>query len=278
DRGADATEGGRDLRVPIGQIRPAKYQARMNFTEGTTEGLADSIRQHGVLEPLLVRATNGGYEIIAGERRLHAAKRAGLEDVPVRVLRATDAEAEIWSIIENVQRENLSAWEEAQAVSEIRRRRTARGEATSGAAIASAFSWSEAKCSERCAISERITPEVRERAGTTPADLCGLSKAVLLRAAQADAVEARADILRDAVRPPGGDSGMTPENKGRPPSAPAGLYSLREAANGITTIRIDPSRTRLEETEQAIGDLTRILGLLRGRSRDSAEAAREVVA
>ncbi len=273
----DATEDGRDLRVSIDRIRPAAYQARKHFSEEGIDELADSIGQHGVLEPLLVRWKDGGYELIAGERRLRAAERAELEEVPVRVRRATDAQAEIWSIVENVQREDISAWEEAEAFVEIRLRRKARGEATSGAAVSRAFGWSEAKGSERFRIIQDITPEVWHRARVTSADLCGLSKAVLLRAAQADTVEARADILRAAVHPPdGGSGGIARKKKRGPPSAPAGAYSMKESANGVTTIRIKVGRMTSQLQQQAASDLEDMLARLRGASSASASSAPEV--
>ncbi len=271
--GAEDAAEGHYRNVPIDRIQPADYQARRSFTEESLDALAESIRLHGVLEPLLVRRANGAFELIAGERRLRAAERAELDAVPVRVLRATDAEAEIWSIVENMERENISAWEEAEGIAEIRARRLNRGEDASGTVIAELFGWSAAKCSERHTIAACITSQVMDRAGVTTADLCRLSKAVLLRAAQAGTVEARADLLRDAVRPRDeGSGGVTPK-KARPPGTPAGNYSLKRAANGIVTIRVDPGRMGHEETRQAITEIRAILDMLEKRSRHFGDAA-----
>jgi ParB family chromosome partitioning protein len=90
-------------------------QPRSHFDEGSLEGLADSIRSHGIVQPLLVRRQGEGYELIAGERRWRAAKLAGLTKVPVVVRDVPDKDLLEIALIENIQRENLNAIEEAQA-------------------------------------------------------------------------------------------------------------------------------------------------------------------
>jgi ParB family chromosome partitioning protein len=102
-------------RVPISEIRPNPDQPRRHFEEGPLETLAASIRRRGLLQPLLVRRVSGGYELIAGERRLRAAERAGLDVVPVVVREADPRERLELALIENVQRENLTPLEEAEA-------------------------------------------------------------------------------------------------------------------------------------------------------------------
>lgn len=100
----------------IEKIRPNPYQPRIEFPIEDMAELSDSITTHGILQPLLVRmAQDGFYEIIAGERRFRAAKMAGLETVPVVVRNIQDKEMLELSIIENIQRENLNAMEEAEA-------------------------------------------------------------------------------------------------------------------------------------------------------------------
>lgn len=103
--------------ISVDKIRPNRAQPRKNFDEAALEELAESIRYYGVLQPLLVRALpeNGEYELIAGERRLRAAKLAGLHTVPVLVRKYTLEEMTEIALIENVQRENLNAVEEARA-------------------------------------------------------------------------------------------------------------------------------------------------------------------
>jgi ParB family chromosome partitioning protein len=90
-------------------------QPRTHFDEGSLEGLADSIRSHGIVQPLLVRRHGEGYELIAGERRWRAAKLAGLTKVPVIVRDVPDKDLLEIALIENIQRENLNAIEEAHA-------------------------------------------------------------------------------------------------------------------------------------------------------------------
>ena len=108
-------EGGEALRVPIDQIRPNPHQPRATFSEQQIEELADSIREKGVLQALLVRRVGGHFELIAGERRLRAAQRAGLTHLPVTLREADDRESLELALIENLQRENLNPVEEARA-------------------------------------------------------------------------------------------------------------------------------------------------------------------
>jgi ParB family chromosome partitioning protein len=100
---------------PVGEIAPNRYQPRTEFNAEELERLQDSISQQGVLQPLLVRHMDGAYELIAGERRLRAARAAQLSHVPVVVKDLTDEQILEVSIIENIQRANLNVLEEAEA-------------------------------------------------------------------------------------------------------------------------------------------------------------------
>ena len=101
---------------PIDQIVPNKNQPRKQFLENEIKDLADSIKQNGLLQPILTRKLeNGKYEIVAGERRYRASKKAGLKEIPVFVKNLSDKDVLILSIIENVQREDLTPIEEAKA-------------------------------------------------------------------------------------------------------------------------------------------------------------------
>ncbi len=99
----------------IDLIRPNRFQPRATFSEEDLQELADSIKTQGVLQPLLVRKDDAGYELIAGERRLRASKRAGLTQVPVVIKRVTDDKLLEMSLVENIQREDLNPIEEAEA-------------------------------------------------------------------------------------------------------------------------------------------------------------------
>jgi ParB family chromosome partitioning protein len=103
------------VQCDIHSIRPNPFQPRREFSGTELSELASSIEQQGVLQPLLVRRSNGGYELIAGERRLRAAKLAGLQQVPVVIKDVADTKVLEMSIIENIQREDLNPLEEAEA-------------------------------------------------------------------------------------------------------------------------------------------------------------------
>lgn len=104
-----------ELKVKISEVEPNREQPRKNFDEDALEELSESIRQFGVLQPLLVQKRADYYEIIAGERRWRAAKLAGLKEIPVIVKDFTEKEIVEISLIENIQRENLNPIEEAVA-------------------------------------------------------------------------------------------------------------------------------------------------------------------
>ncbi len=104
-----------EMKVKISKVGPNKEQPRKQFDEDALMELADSIKQFGVIQPIIVQEKNGFYEIIAGERRWRAAKLAGLKEVPVIVKDYTDLEIVEISLIENIQRENLNPIEEALA-------------------------------------------------------------------------------------------------------------------------------------------------------------------
>jgi ParB family chromosome partitioning protein len=126
-RGLDALLGGDSapprealLTLPVGRIRPGKYQPRTRMDQQALAELAASIRAQGLMQPLLVRAVDrDSYELIAGERRWRAAQMAGLAEVPALVREVPDEAALALSLIENIQREDLNAMEEAAGVQRL---------------------------------------------------------------------------------------------------------------------------------------------------------------
>lgn len=119
DNGSDSAEGASTLR--ISEVEPNKGQPRKQFDKEALQQLADSISEHGVIQPLIVRSMpSGGYQIIAGERRWRAAKMAGLSEIPV-VIRddLTEEQSMQIAMIENLQRENLNPIEEALGYKEL---------------------------------------------------------------------------------------------------------------------------------------------------------------
>lgn len=109
----------RVLRVPLGRVRPCPFQPRKDFAPEALQELADSIREQGIVQPLIVREQADHLELIAGERRWRAAQLVGLTEVPVIVRVADDAAVLELALIENLQRENLNAIEEAQGYSKL---------------------------------------------------------------------------------------------------------------------------------------------------------------
>ncbi len=105
--------------IEIGRIRPNPNQPRMHFSEESIDELADSIGERGVLQPILLRPHGDGFEIIAGERRVRAARLAGLDSVPVLVRDVSDEAAAAMALIENIQREDLNPLEEARGLSRL---------------------------------------------------------------------------------------------------------------------------------------------------------------
>lgn len=114
----DTSEG--ELRyIDINDIKPNATQPRKSFDENKLEELAESIEQHGLIQPLVLRAAGQGYEIVAGERRWRAARMIGLKELPCVVRELTDEENMLLAIIENMQREDLNPIEEAEGLKQM---------------------------------------------------------------------------------------------------------------------------------------------------------------
>ncbi len=106
-------------QLSITDIRPNPYQPRKHFNEQALQDLAESIRQHGVMQPIVVRKSIKGYTLVAGERRLKASRMANQTTIPAIIKSLTDSEMMILSIIENLQRENLTPLEEAESYQQM---------------------------------------------------------------------------------------------------------------------------------------------------------------
>ena len=116
----DAPPPGAPNSLKLAQLQPGKYQPRTRMDEGSLYELAESIKAQGVMQPVLVRAVGPDrYEIIAGERRVRAARLAGLDDIPVLVRDVPDEAAAAMALIENIQREDLNPLEEAQGIKRL---------------------------------------------------------------------------------------------------------------------------------------------------------------
>lgn len=120
DNATEESSSASAVKLSLFEIEPDKDQPRKNFDEEALSQLASSIAQHGVLQPLLVRPLpGGGYQLVAGERRWRAARMAGLNEVPVVIRTMTDEEADIFALIENLQREDLDPVEEAKGMQSL---------------------------------------------------------------------------------------------------------------------------------------------------------------
>lgn len=112
--------GGSILLVPTDEIIPNPNQPRKVFNQNQLDALADSIRNNGIIQPLVVRKNNNDeYELISGERRLRAAVKVGLETVPCVLMSVSDNDSALFAIIENIQRDNLNYFEEAESISRL---------------------------------------------------------------------------------------------------------------------------------------------------------------
>lgn len=105
--------------ISVDALRAGAHQPRRMFANEELESLAASIRENGILQPLLVRRCSGGYEVVAGERRLRAAKLAGLNTVPCMVVEMEEKDAAVCSLLENLQRQDLSCFEEAEGIARL---------------------------------------------------------------------------------------------------------------------------------------------------------------
>jgi ParB family transcriptional regulator, chromosome partitioning protein len=107
------------MDLPIEEISPNKYQPRTNFNDESMNELAQSIKSDGVIQPVIVRRSGSGYELITGERRWRAAKRAGLKTIPAVIRDVSEFRTLEWALIENIQRQDLNPLEEATAYASL---------------------------------------------------------------------------------------------------------------------------------------------------------------
>lgn len=115
----NTTDSAASQTLRLSEIEPNRSQPRKKFDDESISALADSIKRHGILQPLLVRPYGSGYQIVAGERRWRAARMLGMTEVPVQIREFSDSESMQIALIENLQRENLNPIEEAQGYFEL---------------------------------------------------------------------------------------------------------------------------------------------------------------
>ncbi len=138
------------------KIFPNPHQPRKNFDEESIRALADSISKYGIIQPISVRQKDGNYELVAGERRLRAARMCGLSEIPCVVIKASEKKSAEMAMIENIQRKNLDIFEEAEAIEKL----LAKSECTQ-AQLAGSLSMSQSALANKLRIL-RYTAEQRE--------------------------------------------------------------------------------------------------------------------
>jgi ParB/RepB/Spo0J family partition protein len=270
--------------VPVGALTRSPWQPRTAVDVGSEEFLAlvDSIQAHGVLEPLLARElASGGVELLAGERRLEAARAAGLAAVPVRVLVGLDdTAARAVALTENLARRDLTAWEEAAAVALLRDARREAGLPTDVRALAGAAGRSRTVTAELLRVADTLTPAVVEEArhlagGTfvrTPDTLPHRDLATAARLeAPADRARALALLAGAMAAPARGGRGTAPAAGGAAGGGDAGTPSGWHLAGTLAkrfTFRLARPVEALDATEAAAA-LDALQPLLRALRRQA---------
>jgi ParB family chromosome partitioning protein len=264
-------EGAGVVEIPIAEIVPSTQQPRRRFDEAALDDLAATIRAHGVLSPLLVRRAGGGYEVVAGERRLRAAGRAGLATVPALVKDVSAAGAVELALIENLQREDLNPIEEAEAYRRLHEEFGLTQEVVAGRVGRDRSSIANAL--RLLKLPWRIRQDIVE--GTLS---MGHARALLGLEAEAEQLRLRERILREGLsvreveasvrraraRP---KAGRHPGRRGGDPHLRALEDELRHALG--TRVRIVPGGRggQIEVAYYSDGDLTRLAEHILGRRR-----------
>ncbi len=186
--------------VRVGDVEPGPWHATVHADEETMAPYIEAVRTHGLGAPLLLRRRRDGtLQLLSGLRPLLAARAIGMKTVPARVVEVDDATAVAVGLAEELLRENVTPWEEAEGLSELRETLEALGE-PAGTDVLTALTGRDADwVSERVRIGRRITPEVLQSSGRSVHDMNVLSLADLLDAAEPDPVEERGRRLREAA-------------------------------------------------------------------------------
>lgn len=250
---AEATSGPGALQeIPISEIRPNPHQPRDHFDEESLGALAESIREVGVLQPVLVRAQGDGFELIAGERRWRAARRVGLQRIPAIIRTADDATSLEHALVENLHRSDLNALEEAAAFQQLIEDFSLTHEE-----VAKRVGRSRASISNMLRLLQ--LPPTIQRALQTDQLSFGHARALLgtpdrtfqeqlARRAIAEGLSVRAveDAVRahnDAAGEPGDNAEATPDPAAPRKLRPAGLLELEELLGDHLDTRVNVTMT-----------------------------------
>lgn len=269
------TEDGRrqaasTVEVPIASLKPNPSQPRRSFRDASLAELADSIRRRGVLQPVLVEEVGGGYQIVAGERRVRAAKLAGLDRVPVLVRSFSADERLEVALIENLQREDLTPIEEAKAYRQLMETAGLTQEQVAGkvgkdrTTVTNSLRLLKLPPKVQDAVEKGDLSAGHARAllaVTNPADLELLYHRILDRGLSVREVEQAAQALNQGKR----GKAKRPAGRARDPDVRAVEERLVERFGTKVQIRGGPAKGRIEIAYFSADDLERVLELLQGR-------------
>lgn len=260
-------EGKSNTKTAIENIIPSPLQPRKRFAQGQLDELIDSIRQHGIIQPLIVRKVGEKLELIAGERRWRASKQLGLKEVPIRIREATDHEVLEMALIENIQRKDLDPMEEAQGYIrlakefEMKQETIAKRVGKSRAAVANAMRLMELHPSIQDHVAQarlsvghaKAILSIKDHQAQCLAADQILKKSLTVRAAE--------KLARDFANPKKASSSQTTTRE-----ADAVIQqiqaTLRERFATEVKVMHKPKKGKIELTYYGNDDLQRILDLL----------------
>jgi len=256
-----------DSYVPIGSIIPSPLQPRKHFAQGQLDELKESISQHGIIQPLIVRKVDGNMELIAGERRWRASKELGLTEVPIVIRKASDQEVLEMALIENIQRKDLDPIEEAQGYVRLAKDFGIRQEI-----IAKRVGKSRATVANAMRLME-LAPEVRDYVAHGRLSV-GHAKAILALKDEATQRLAAEQILKKSLTVRAAEklakeligTGKKQGSKSTSREADAVIAqiqnSLRDRFATEVKVKHRPKKGKIELTYYGNDDLQRILDLL----------------
>ena len=257
-----------DSHVPIDKVVPSPLQPRKHFAQGQLDELMNSIRQHGIIQPLIVRTVNGNYELIAGERRWRASKELGLTEIPIIIREATDHEVLEMALIENIQRKDLDPIEEAEGYVRLAREfgmkqeTIAKRVGKSRAAVANAMRLMELAADVRDHVAQgrlsvghaKAILSIKDHATQSLAADQILKKSLTVRAAE--------KLVKDLSNPQKTKSPHSTTSREADAVIKQIQNSLRDRFATEVKINHSPKKGKIELTYYGNDDLQRILDLL----------------
>jgi len=249
------------INLPVAQIRPNPQQPRQHFDPERLQELAHSIRQQGVIQPIVVRRRPDGFELMAGERRLRAAQMAGFERIPALVKKATDQEALEVALLENLQREDLNPMEEARAyqrlqtVFQLRQEEVAQRVGKDRSSVANVLRLLKLSSSLQADIEAGRLSMGHARA------LLALPSAEAQQHLR-DQVVAEGLSVRDTEARVRAQKSRTTAAPAKPAQVLAAEQALHQHLGARVAIKPGRRRGKIEITYQGEEDLQRLLGLL----------------